>query len=337
MDHIFITGISGFLGHNLVLALSKKENTLIHGLVLPNETNLSFFDAYPNVNLTRGNICDPEDVHRFLSQKSEGRNIIIHAAGRITTFKNNDPLTMAINVGGTKNMVDVATKLGGFDAFIYVSSVDAVSKRNDDAIIYEPEIYDPDTVEGVYSKSKAQANNIVLSVKDKMRCIIVLPSAIMGPHDPFSAPINNAIRRYINGKLPAIVKGGYDIVDVRDVAQGILACIDHGETGSSYFLSGTAISVKYLIGLASEVENRQPVTRTIPHGLVKVASPFIELDARLRHKTPLFTGFSMDCLKQNPTYSHAKAQHELGYQPRDIHLTMEETIAWMHISGYLKR
>ena len=337
MDHIFITGISGFLGHNLVLALSKKENVIIHGLVLPNETNLSFFDAYPNVHLTRGNICDPEDVHRFLSQQAEGRNIIIHAAGRITTFKNNDPLTTAINVGGTKNMVDEAIKLGGFDTLIYVSSVDAVSKRNDDAIIYEPDTYVPDEVEGVYSKSKAQANNIVLSIKQQMRCIIVMPSAIMGPHDPFSAPINDAIRRYINGKLPAIVKGGYDIVDVRDVAAGILSCINHGETGSSYFLSGTAISVKDLIGLAAEIENRQAVTRTIPHGLVKIASPFIELDARLRHKTPLFTGFSMDCLKQNPTYSHAKAQHELGYQPRDIKSTVEETIAWMHLSGYLKR
>ena len=192
-------------------------------------------------------------------------------------------------------------------------------------------------MEGVYSKSKAAANNIVLAAKDKMRCIIVMPSAIMGPNDPFSAPINNAIRKFINGKLPAIVKGGYDIVDVRDVAQGIISCIDKGDSGSSYFLSGTAISVKDLIAMAASIENKRPVKLQIPHALIKIISPFIEAKARIRHKTPLFTGFSMDCLKQNPTYSKNKAKNELGYEARPLEKTMEDTIAWMHESSYLDR
>ena len=200
--------------------------------------------------------------------------------------------------------------------------------------LYEPEEYDINKVDGVYSKSKVQANNIVLdAVKNSgLDACIVLPSAIMGPNDPFNAPINSAIRRFLNNKLPAITKGGYNIVDVRDVAKGILSVLENGKPGESYFLTGRYVSVKELIEIAGKEANKKPIKNKVPHFVIKAASPFIEAHAKSHHKAPLFTGFSMDCLMQNSNYSCNKARKELGYEPRPLEETMKDTIDWMQSS-----
>ena len=133
----------------------------------------------------------------------------------------------------------------------------------------------------------------------------------------------------MNDTLPAITKGGYDIVDVGDVAKGILQVIDKGRSGESYLLTGHYVTVKGLIEEAAKVANKKPVKNKVPHFAIKAVSPFIERHAKRHNKAPLFTGFSMDCLVQNSNYSYKKANEELGYSPRPLEETMKDTIEWM--------
>ena len=330
MKTYFITGISGFLGRNLTIELLKQKDNQIVGLVLPNEKNLKFYEQYDSVTLLRGNILNKDEVLQFLSIPTNGDKYLIHAAGKISVYKKNDPLTTEINVVGTRNVIDACINKG-FKKVVYVSSVDSVPKRKGNDVIYEPEEYDINKVDGVYSKSKVQANNIVLdAVKNSgLDACIVLPSAIMGPNDPFNAPINSAIKKFLNNKLPAITKGGYNIVDVRDVAKGILLALENSKPGEPYFLTGRYVSVKELIEIAGKEANKKPVKNKVPHFVIKIVSPFIEAHAKAHHKAPLFTGFSMDCLMQNSNYSCDKARKELGYEPRPLEETMKDTINWM--------
>ena len=330
MKTYFITGISGFLGRNLTIELLKQKDIKIVGLVLPNEKNLEFYEQYNNITLVRGNILNKDNIVKFLSTPTDSDKYLIHAAGKISVYKKNDPLTTEINVVGTRNVIDACIDKN-FKKVVYVSSVDSVPKRKGNDVIYEPEQYDVNLVDGVYSKSKVEANNIVLdAVKSNgLNACIALPSAIMGPNDPFNAPINFAIRRFLNDKLPAITKGGYDIVDVRDVVKGILQVIDKGRSGESYLLTGHYVTVKELIEGAAKAANKKPVKNKVPHFVIKAVSPFIERHAKKHNKAPLFTGFSMDCLMQNSNYSYKKANEELGYNPRPLEETMKDTIEWM--------
>ncbi len=334
MKTYFITGISGFLGRNITIELLKQENVQIVGFVLPHEKNLEYYEQYKNIVLVRGNILNKEDVDKFLSYPSEGDKYLIHAAGRISVYRRNDLLTMDINVEGTRNVIESAIDKG-FKKVVYVSSVDSVPKQKGDEKIFEPEIYDTKLVDGVYSKSKVLANNIVLEAykNSGLPACIVLPSAMIGPNDPFNSPINLAIKKFLNDKLPAITKGGYDIVDVRDVSKGILDVLDKGESGESYLLTGRQISVKELIALAGKIADKKPVTKCVPHFLIKIVSPFISLHARVHKKTPLFTGFSMDCLKQNSHYCFDKAKEKLGYISRPLEETMKDTIDYLLFSN----
>lgn len=329
MKNFYITGISGFVGRNIVIELLKMDDIHIYGLVLKNEKNLDFYNN-KKITLFEGDILDKNSLKNFLSLGEEKEKIVIHAAGMISVYKKGDPLAFSINYDGTKNMVDVSNEIG-VSSFIYISSVDSLNRKAPQEIVIEQDYYDPDKVEGVYSKSKAAANNYVLDAyKEKgLPAIIICPSAIAGPNDPFSAPINQAIEKFLNDKLPAVVKGGYDIVDVRDVSLGIINASIKGKVGNSYLLAGTSISVLGLINLAAKITNKKTIKRTIPHFLVKIASPFIELHAKIHKKRPLFTGFSMDCLKQNPIYSHEKATKELDYNPRPLEDTIRDLIDYL--------
>ena len=328
----YITGISGFLGRNLTIELLKQKDVEIIGLVFPNEKNLEFYEQYPNITLVRGNLLDRESIDSFLSTPSKGDKYLLHVAGRISVYKRNDQLTMDVNVEGTRNVIESCLDKD-FKKVIYVSSVDSLPRRKDKEPIYEPNEYTLDKVEGVYSKSKVLANNIVLdAVKNhNLDACIVLPSVLMGPNDPFNSPINAAINKFLNDKLPAITKGGYDVVDVRDVAKGILLAVEKGKAGESYLLTGHNISVKDLIGEAAKVANKDPVKRVAPTFVIKLASPFIGMHARAKHKMPLFTAFAIDCLMQNSNFSYQKANQELGYKPIPLEITMKETIGWLQL------
>lgn len=330
----YITGLTGFVGKNVLLQLEKTSDFHIVTLVLPHEKEVEFINK-PYITIVVGNILNKEDVLKFVSTPGEGDKVLLHIAGRVTTLKRGDQLTMDINFNGTKNIVDSVNEVGDYKKLVYVSSVDAM-ERIKDGEIKEVSYYEVDKAVGVYSKSKALSNNYIIK-NAKVNSSIVLPSAIMGSDDPNAAPINVAIKKYLNHKLPAITKGGYNIVDVKDVARGILNAVSLGRDKESYFLTGQYISVKDLIGLAAEINNSKPVKLIVPHFLIKMISPLVTLNAKIHAKTPLFTGFSMDCLKQNSNYSYKKAHDKLHYEPTDLKSSMKETISWMKESGYLDK
>ena len=338
MDTYYITGISGFLGRNIVKELNSRGKVNIVGLVFPNEQGIDDLKKQENITLIEGNILNKEDIEKFLSYPNKGKKIIIHAAGKISVYKKGDPMCTTINVEGTKVMVDTAIKLG-CDRFVYVSSVDSLNKRKGNDVIYEQDRYEIDKVDGVYSKSKASANNYVLDAyKEKsLPAVVVLPSPFIGPDDPLNNPMNYAIKRFLIGKLPALVKGQYNVADVRDISKGIIDASINGHIGESYILGGHQITMLNLINGVAKIENKKPIKLCVPIWLVKLGSPFIELNAKIRKKSPLFTAFSMDCLKQNSNYSSEKANKDFGYISGDINTTLIDLVKWMKESGYLEK
>lgn len=325
MKTYYITGISGFLGNAILKELAHKNDIKIVGMVMPNDPYIEKLKAN-HVEVIIGNILSKDDINLFLSTNGEGEKILIHVAGKISTLKRGDKLTTKINYEGTKNLVDIAIN-NKIDKFIYVSSVDALDFRKDREVIVEQDYYHEDKCKGVYGKSKALASNYVIDASKKgLHTVVVNPSALFGPDDPFNSPINNAIHRYLDDKMPVYVKGGYDVVDVRDVAKGIVNASKYGKNGESYLLTGHYISVRRLFNLTAKISGGNIVKHHIPHFVIKMISPFVTLLAKIKKKNPLFTGFSMDCLYQNANYSSKKAEECLGYKKRDIEVSLIDII-----------
>lgn len=321
-----VTGTTGLIGNNLIRTL-VNDNKVDHINCLINNT----MPELENDKITyyEGNVCDIKSLDILFNTKGYDEKICIHSAGIITIATYNSEKIYDVNVNGTKNIVKMCKKYN-IDKLIYISSVHATKELPKPEIIKETNEFFPDEIKGVYAKTKAEASNIVLkAAKNGLNATILQPSAIIGPYDYHIGNFTELINMYISGKLPAIVNGGYDFVDVRDVVDGIIMAVEKGRSGECYFLTNKYLTVKELLDDLSDVTKKNKVKHILPDWFMFVTAPIAEVYSRILKQKPLFTPYSIHVLKTNSNFSHEKATKELGYNPRDIKETLEDTYKWI--------
>ena len=183
---------------------------------------------------------------------------LIHCAAVVTIATKEDPRVWNVNLEGTKNVFDLAMK-SGISRVIYVSSAHAIVEEPAPNIITEPSFFSSALVHGQYAKSKAAAAKLALQfAKEGLPVSIVHPSGIIGPFDHAKANhMTRSIEAMAKGTIPMPIQGGYDFVDVRDVAQGILQCEDKGKNGECYLLTGHYLTVEDLLKLVCSARGRR--------------------------------------------------------------------------------
>ena len=154
------------------------------------------------------------------------------------------------------------------------------------------------------------------------------PSGILGPYDSSGNHLVQLVSDYVVGKLPACVKGGYDFVDVRDVAQGTLAAADKGKSGECFILSNRHYEIKEVLEMVKSLSGGRKLP-VLPVWMAKLFLPFIRFIAKCKKERPLYTKYSLYTLSGNDKFSHEKATQELGYRPRDLYETLRDTILWL--------
>lgn len=137
------------------------------------------------------------------------------------------------------------------------------------------------------------------------------------------------VRDAANGRLTAVVEGGYDFVDVRDVTDGVIAAALHGGNGRTYLLTGRYVSVKALVHEVGHLTGRRRRFDVLPLWFARLSAPLAELYYRIRGVKPLFTRYSLYTLSSPSDFSHERASLEMGYSPRPLTQTLEDTVEWM--------
>jgi len=318
-----ITGATGHLGSVLVQKLLAKGCD-VRALVLPGEEGL----VPPGVRTVAGDIVDPGSLTPFFEREGYDRVVLLHCAAIITIAAREDPRVWDTNVNGTANLLEAARK-SGVDRVVCVNSVHAIPELPSPAVIREPDTFSPDLVHGQYAKSKAAAAALVLrAAAEGLDVSLVHPSGIIGPGDQRGG--NNMIRTLramAAGKIPAVVPGGYDFVDVRDVADGILACEVHGKRGECYILSGHYATVRELLQTVCGFVGRRVPSIRLPACLARFAAAVAESFASLfRRRTPILTRYSVYTLQTNARFSHEKAKRTFGYRVRDLRASIRASL-----------
>ena len=162
---------------------------------------------------------------------------------------------------------------------------------------------------------------------------VVHPSGICGPYDYGHGHLTQLVQDFCTGRLAAGVDGGYDFVDVRDVAAGILACCERGRPGECYILSGRYCTVRDVLAMLHRITGRRRVRVMLPLWLARAAAPLSEQYYRLLRQPPLYTAYSLYTLSSGARFSHAKAARELGYTTRPFGTTLADTVAWLRRQG----
>ena len=318
-----VTGALGHLGSTIIRYL-RNEDCEIRGLILPcDDATNSSQTTYFKVDVTK-----PDTLEPLFDNISDFEVTVIHTAAIISIGEKITPHLYDVNVNGTKNIINLCIK-HRVKRLVHVSSVHAIPELEGGACISEVDSFSAEAVQGAYSKTKAEASQAVMdAVKAGLDAVIVHPSGIIGPYDNGDNHLVQLINMYITGKLPAGISGGYDFVDVRDVAKGCILAADAGQAGKCYILSNCYCSVKELLEMTRKVTGGKKIV-CFPILLAKVALPFFELFAKMRKTRPLYTRYALYTLSSNGNFSHKRASFELGYSPRDLQTTVRDTVRWL--------
>jgi len=215
------------------------------------------------------------------------------------------------------------------DLLIYTSSVHALMEPPHVTRIDENCHYQPEYSRGGYDRTKALASLEVLEgVKKGLDGVIVCPSGIIGPCDYNVSQMGQLILNYMKGDLKAYIDGAYDFVDVRDVANGLILACKRGKAGESYILSGEKITVLELMDVLEEITRVKRPWLKFPHWMAVAAGKLAPLYYRNRKSKPLFTSYSAEVLVSNCDISNLKARKDLGYNPRPIKDSLEDSVEW---------
>ncbi|MFN8383336.1 MAG: NAD-dependent epimerase/dehydratase family protein [Anaerolineales bacterium] len=315
-----VTGATGHIGNVLVRKLLERGEK-VRALILPGESRESIsglkFEAF------EGDILNMDSVFKSM----QGIKGIFHLAGIISIMPGPNPFVRKVNVEGTKNILHAASEKK-IKKLIYTSSIHAI-QRVEDGVIDESVPYDMNNPYGAYDRSKAEATLEVLNAaRSGLEAVVACPTGVIGPYDFRGSMMGAVIHDAAVAKPTLYVDGAYDFVDVRDVADGLIAAAENGKRGESYILSGQKITVRYLLETVREITGKHFFQMKIPFDLAKFAAMFTPTYYRFAKETPRFTPYSLEVLQSNSNISHAKATRELGYKPRPIFDSIRDAVKW---------
>lgn len=319
-----VTGAAGHLGSTILRQLAARGCT-VRGLLRPGEAPRV---SAAGITYVTGDVCAPETLRPLFAPAGDRPRILLHTAALISIAEKMPPRLYDVNVNGVKNVLALCRETG-VRRLVHVSSVHAIPELPAGQVMREPAAFSAERVAGGYAKTKAEAAQAVLDAAAAgLDACVVFPSGILGPYDSGGNHLIQMMQACLQKKLPACVAGGYDFVDVRDVAQGCLAAAARGARGEGYILSGHVLSIRELLAMTARCGGVPPVGQ-IPLWLAQAAVPLIEADARLHGRRPLYTRYSLRTLGANCLFSHEKAARALGYTVRDPAVTVADTVAWL--------
>ena len=326
-----VTGAAGHLGLTVTQALlARQEHVRI--LVIPSDAKAPQLPEGARVFV--GDVCDPETLKPCFETDADTELIVIHCAGIVSIASRYEQKVYDVNVTGTKHIVDLCVE-HRVRKLVYVSSVHALPEGEKGTVIREVDHFDPAQVVGLYAQTKAEATQYVLDTVHTrgLNASIVHPSGICGPNDYGRGHLTQLICDWHDGRLSAGILGGYDFVDVRDVAAGILACCERGAEGECYLLTNQYVSVPKIFDMLFEVGGRKHIRTFLPLWFIKGVAPLAEWYYRCLKQKPLFTAYSIYTLGANALFSHEKATRALDYHPQPFCDTLRDTIAWCEKAG----
>ena len=335
--YYLLTGAAGFLGTNICMQL-LEAGCKVRALVLPNDKSVKFIPD--QVEVVLGDLTDAPSLEPFFTVPEGCTSVVIHCASMVTVNPNYSEKLMAVNVGGTRNIITKVLNHPECEKMVYVSSTGAIPEQPHGTPITEVSKFtpcDPKKVVGAYSQSKATATQMVLDAVNVMglKACVVHPSGILGPNDHAIGETTNTLLQIIKGEMPMGMQGSFNLCDVRDLAAGTIAAVDKGRIGECYILANKTVTLKDMCDMLHAECNAKKIKFYLPLDLADKIAAGLEKQAEKTGKMPMMTTFSVYNLARNNEFDCTKAKTELGYTTRSYEETIHDEVQWMIAEGLI--
>ena len=331
MNRIYlVTGAAGFLGGTVCRQLIERGEK-VRAFVLPNDSAMKFVPREAEV--VEGNLCDMESLEKFFSVPAGTEVIVMHIASIVTVNPEYNQKVMDVNVGGTKNIIELCKK-HGVKKLVYCSSTGCIPELPKGEAIHEVSHFSKEGLIDCYSQSKALATQAVLdAAAEGLDACVVHPTGILGPEDYGVGETTKVIIQIINGEMPAGIDGSFNLADVRDLADGMIRAAERGRKGECYILGNDDVSFRDFSRILSSESKCRKMKFFVPIKLAYFMARIMEKQAKKKGKRPLMTTYSVYNLARNNVFDSSKAKRELGYHTRSYKETMHDEVEWLKASG----
>jgi dihydroflavonol-4-reductase len=316
-----VTGATGHIGNVLVRQLIS-QGLKVRALVMPGEDLTPIKDL--DIEQIQGDVLDAQNLEKAF----QGVENVYHLAGIISIMPGDYETLKLVNVIGTRNIIHAARN-SGVKRLTYTSSIHAIRRVPHGTIIDENIPFETQSTHGAYDLTKAQASLEVLNASQTgLDAVIVCPTGVIGPYDYRRSELGQVILGCVQKKPQVYIDGAYDFVDVRDVAQGLIAANEKGMCGETYILAGEQVSVRRMLETVWKYTGKRFPPIRLPLHMARFFTIFTPIYYRLLRVKPRLTPYSLETLLSNSTISHSKAQRELGFNPRPFTETIADTVKW---------
>jgi len=327
MTRILVTGAAGHIGGNLVRALLAQGHP-VRALVHRDRRALEGLD----VEVAEGDLLDPDSLRVAL----DGIETLYHLAGVISIDGDRTGRVRRTNVLGVREVMSRARE-AGVKRVVHFSSIHAFDSTSSGPALDERTERVRDGVHPAYDLSKRDGEvEVRRAVAAGLDAVIVNPTGVIGPLDFKPSRMGQVFIDLHQRKMPALVGGGFDFVDVRDVVAGAIAAAESGRTGENYLLSGQRSTVREIAEAAETVTGVPAPRMETPMALARAVAPLAVWFSRLTGSEPLFTPESLAALRTRREVSHEKASRELGYSPRPLQESVRDIYACFRHRGVLE-
>jgi dihydroflavonol-4-reductase len=325
----FLTGATGFLGSHIARQLLGCGAEL-RLLVRPTSRLDNIADLAAE-HIT-GDLRDPDS----LKQGMAGCEFVFHVAADYRLWSLNHQELYDSNVEGTRNILRAARECG-VRRVIYTSSVATMGFGNNGRLTDEKSPVTLANMIGDYKRSKFMAEQLVLEAgRSGQNVVMVNPTTPVGERDIKPTPSGQIILDFLRRKFPAYVDTGLNLVDVIDCAEGHLLAMEKAQPGERYILGGENLTLKQILDKLGAITGLPSPKIKLPYA-VALATGVVDtlVTGKIRRREPRVTIDAVRMGRKKMFVTSAKAERELGWNPRPVDESLRRAVEWFRANGYV--
>jgi dihydroflavonol-4-reductase len=312
-----VTGGSGFIGQHLVAALlAQGSRVRILDLRPPRY-------AADGAQYIKGSILDEERVREAL----DGVDEVYHLAALPGMWMPCKDDFHAVNCRGTEIML-AAARQRGVSRFLHCSTESILFAPVPPKSASAEHFTTSDEMPGAYTRSKLLAEQRALqAAASGFPVVIANPTMPIGPYYGNLTPPTLMLQYFLNRRIQIYFDFVLNLVDVRDVAAGLLLAMKRGQNGHRYVLGGEAVSLSQVLDAITAISGRKTFRVQIPAKFAQMTAAIMEHIAdHATHRPPSATVEGVRIALRSRSLSIEKSQHDLGYEPNPIGPALREAV-----------
>jgi dihydroflavonol-4-reductase len=324
----FLTGATGFVGGHVARALAAQGAEL--RMLVRKSSSLAGLEGVAGETHV-GDLADPESLRPALS----GCDAVVHVAADYRLWVRDPAAMYRANVDGTRELLRLARE-AGVGRFVYTSSVATMGFREDSQATDEDAPVGISDMVGHYKRSKFLAELEAIAAAQKGQQVVILnPTTPVGSFDAKPTPSGRIFVDFLNGRFPAYMDTGLNLVDVAEVARTHADALTRGSFGRRYILGGENLTLKEILDKMSAISGIPAPKVRIPYAAAATYALFEEwIAGRILGREPRATLEEVRMGRKKMFASSDRAQRELGFRVMPVDAAMAAAIGWFRAKGY---